>query len=78
MIGLPGLKGRMMSLLWGTLTVLAGLLLLVGGTLKREFPIYRFLVYRSKILWGDHVYRFHQISGVLVILFGLLMLLGYF
>jgi len=55
----------------------AGLFLLVCGSLKSSFIIYRFLVARSKILWGEHVYRFHQIAGVIVIVFGALMAFGY-
>ena len=66
-----------MHLLWGILIVLAGLFLTISGTLKSNFIIYRLLVYRSKILWGDHVHRFHQIAGVIVIVVGALVALGY-
>jgi len=55
----------------------AGLFLLVCGSLKSNFIIYRLLVARSKILWGDNVYRFHQITGSIVIVFGALVALGY-
>jgi hypothetical protein len=55
----------------------AGLFLLVCGSLKSDFTIYRVLVARSKILWGQHVYRFHQVTGVIVIVFGALVALGY-
>jgi hypothetical protein len=54
-----------------------GLFLLVCGSLRSDFIIYRFLVARSKMLWGQSVYRFHQITGVIVIVFGALMALGY-
>ena len=66
-----------MQLLWGILIVIAGLFLLICGSLKSNFIIYRLLVYRSKILWGDHVHRFHQIAGVIVIIVGVLVALGY-
>jgi len=66
-----------MNLLWGVLIVTAGLFLLVCGRLKCKFSIYRLLVDRSKILWGENVYLFHQISGVIVIIFGLLVALGF-
>ena len=66
-----------MSVLWGILIVMAGLFLLVNGSLKSDFTIYRLLVYRSKMLWGEHVHRFHQIAGVMVIIFGVLVALGY-
>jgi hypothetical protein len=66
-----------MHVLWGILIVLAGLFLTISGTLKSNFIIYRLLVYRSKILLGEHVHRFHQIVGIIVIIFGVLFALGY-
>jgi len=65
-----------MHILWGVLIVLAGLFLLICGSLKSNFIIYRLLVARSEILWGQHVYRFHQITGVIVIIFGVLVALN--
>ena len=65
-----------MHILWGFLIVLAGLFMLICGTLKSEFIIYRLLVARSKIMWGENVHRFHQISGILVIVFGVLVALN--
>ena len=55
----------------------AGLFLLVCGRLKSEFFIYRLIVARSKILWGENVHRFHQIGGGIVIVFGVLVAIGY-
>jgi len=66
-----------MHLLWGILIVLAGLFLLVCGRLKSDFLIYRLIVARSKILWGDNAHRFHQIVGAIVIVVGLLVAVGY-
>jgi len=66
-----------MHVLWGILVVIAGLFLLIFSSLKSEFIIYRLLVYRSKILWGEHVHRFHQIVGIIVIIFGVLVAIGY-
>jgi len=57
--------------------VAAGLFLLVCGRLKSEFFIYRLIVARSKILWGENVHRFHQIGGGIVIVFGVLVAIGY-
>ena len=65
-----------MNLLWGGLIVAAGLFLLICGTLRSDFVIYRFLVARSKMLWGKNVYRFHQIAGGAVVVFGIVMALG--
>jgi len=66
-----------MHILWGCLIVAAGLFLLVCGRLKSEFFIYRLMVARSKILWGENVHKFHQIAGAMVIIFGLLVVFGY-
>ena len=54
-----------------------GLFMFICGTRKSEFVIYRLLVARSKILWGDRVHRFFQFSGVLVVTFGVLLALEY-
>jgi len=66
-----------MHLLWGTLIVVAGLFLLICGRLKSEFFIYRLIVTRSKILWGENTHRFHQIVGAIVTVVGVLVALGY-
>lgn len=41
-----------MHMLWGILMVAIGLLMLICGSAKSEFVIYRILVERSKMLWG--------------------------
>jgi hypothetical protein len=66
-----------MHILWGSLTIAAGLFMLVCASLKSQFIIYRLMVCRSKILWGENVHRFHKITGAIVIFFGALVALGY-
>ena len=66
-----------MHLPWGILIVLAGLFLLVCGRLRSDFIIYRLIVARSKVLWGDDTYRFHQVVGAIVIVVGILVAVGY-
>lgn len=65
-----------MNELWGILITAAGVFLFIGGRLKSKFVIYRLLVARSRILWGDNVHKFHQVAGVMVIIFGILVLVG--
>ena len=65
-----------MHIFWGILMVIAGLFLLVGGSLRSKFFLYRLIVARSKILWGENTYRFHQIAGAIVIVFGVIVALG--
>ncbi len=67
-----------MHTLWGILIIIVGAFLLISASMKSEFIIYRLLVYRSKILWGDNVYRFHQVAGAMVIVFGVLVAAGIF
>jgi CheY-specific phosphatase CheX len=62
---------------WGIILVVVGLFLLISGSLKSEFIIYRLLVARSKLLWGEHTHRFHQIAGVMVTIFGIFVTIGY-
>jgi hypothetical protein len=64
-----------MHILWGSLIMAAGLFMLVCASSKSQFIIYRLLVARSKILWGENVHRFHQVTGTLVIVFGILVAL---
>jgi len=66
-----------MHILWGILIILVGLFITISATVKSNFIIYRLLVYRSKILWGEQVHRFHQIAGTIVIIVGVLVALGY-
>jgi hypothetical protein len=43
--------------------------MLICGTLKSEFVVYRLMVCRSRILWGegDAVHRFYQASGLIIV-----------
>ncbi len=67
-----------MHLLWGILMAAVGLFMLISGTLKSEFIIYRLMVARSRILWGqgDAVHRFYQVSGLIIVILGVLYALG--
>ena len=66
-----------MHILWGFLIAAIGLFMFICGRLKSEFVIYRFLVARSKILWGEKVHAFYQVAGIMVIVFGMLLALGF-
>ncbi|MCP4886208.1 MAG: hypothetical protein GY904_06295 [Planctomycetaceae bacterium] len=67
-----------MNILWGSLTATMGLLMLVAGTAKSEFILYRLMVARSRLLWGegDAVHRFYQVSGLIVLFLGVLWATG--
>ena len=65
-----------MSYLWGGLIVGFGVFLFVCSTRKSDLVVYRWLVARSRTLWNDRVYLFHQIAGVAVVVFGMLVAVG--
>lgn len=67
-----------MHVFWGSLMAVIGLLMLVAGTAKSEFIIYRLMVARSRIFWGegDAVHRFYQLSGIAVMILGVLWATG--
>lgn len=66
-----------MNVLWGCITAAIGLIMFIWGLRKSEFIIYRILVARSKILWGENVHKFYQVVGIMIIFFGILLVLGY-
>lgn len=63
---------------FGILMTAVGLFMLVCGTMKSEFIIYRLLVVRSRLLWGDGdvVHRVYQVSGLVVAILGTLWAMG--
>jgi hypothetical protein len=67
-----------MQILWGTLMSAIGIFMLVCGTFKTEFIVYRLLVARSRIAMGegDAVHRFYQLVGIMLIVLGILWALG--
>ena len=65
-----------MHVIYGVLMAVAGLFVVVSATLRSEFIIYRLMVARSRVLWGDRVHLFHQVSGAVVLVLGLLWAFG--
>ena len=67
-----------MNFVWGFAMATIGLFMLVAGTVRSEFIVYRLMVARSRMLWGegDLVHRFYQISGVIITILGISWALG--
>jgi hypothetical protein len=67
-----------MHLVWGLLMAAAGVFMFVCGTVKSDFIVYRLMVSRSRIFWGqgDTVHRFYQVVGLIVSILGVLWALG--
>ena len=66
----------MMHILWGSLTAAIGIFMFVSACLKSDLIIYRLLVARSKMLWGENVHKFFQVAGAMVTVFGILLAVG--
>lgn len=67
-----------MHVVWGLSMVLIGLFMFICGTLKTNFIIYRMLVLRSRLLWGEGntVHRFYQVTGLVISVLGMLWATG--
>ena len=59
-----------MNIIWGLIIAMVGALFITWGRTKSDFGLYRFLVGRSRILWGDRVHSFYQIVGAVMIIAG--------
>ena len=67
-----------MRLLWGLLAIGIGAFMSISGILKSDFVVYKLLVARSKILWGDKVHLFYGVAGAVVVVVGILIAVGVF
>ncbi len=64
-----------MNVILGLVMAIIGLFMMFFGSTKSEFPVYRIFVTKSKPLWGENVHRFYQVSGLAVIVVGVLFAL---
>lgn len=67
-----------MHVLWGILMAAVGLFMLISGTFRSEFIVYRLMVAPSRVIWGegDAVHRLYQVSGLIIVILGVLYALG--
>ena len=65
-----------MHVVWGLLTAVIGAVFVFWGSTTSGFVVYRALVARSRLLWGDQVHRFYQVAGVILVVLGLLWAAG--
>ena len=63
---------------FGIIMILIGLFFFISGLLRSQFFIYRLLVAKSEKMWGKNVHLFYQISGVLLIISGIILAIGMF
>ncbi|MEW4530008.1 hypothetical protein [Maioricimonas sp. JC845] len=61
---------------WGVVMMGVGLFFVISATVRSQFILYRLFVARAQILMGENVHRFLLFSGVMIMLFGLLMTTG--
>ena len=62
---------------WGILYCAIGLFMLICSLLKTNFIVYRLLIARSKMLWGENVHLFYTVVGAILIVIGILVALGF-
>jgi cytochrome c oxidase assembly factor CtaG len=62
----------------GAALILFGIFFVVCATMKSENIVYKMFYDRSEMCWKKHTYRFHQISGFMMVLFGCLEIAGIF
>ncbi|RKX50010.1 MAG: hypothetical protein DRP38_01900 [Thermotogae bacterium] len=65
-----------MNPIWGLIIAAVGLFMLVSGLTKSGFIVYRLMIARSKMLWGENVHQFYQVVGAILIVLGVLATLG--
>ena len=65
-----------MEPMWGLAFIAIGLFMLISALLKSNFIVYRLLVARSKMLWGENVHWFYVVVGVIITILGILVSLG--
>ena len=59
-----------MNIIWGLIIASTGALFITWGRTTSNFGLYRLLVARSRVLWGDRVHGFHQVAETLTIIAG--------
>lgn len=65
-----------MEILYGSLIIIIGVWLFVSGVRKSKTLLFSLFVARSKWLWKNNVYTFLAISGILIVVMGLLISLS--
>lgn len=66
-----------MGIVWGLVIAVIGAVFIVWARTRSEFVVYRLLVARSRLLWGDgdRVHGFYQVVGGIMIVFGAIVAL---
>jgi hypothetical protein len=54
----------------GLIIAAVGALFIGWSRTRSKYVVYRILVARSRLLWGDNVHRFFLVAGALMVAFG--------
>lgn len=68
---------NLLNLFWGGLMFLIGLWLFCCGRKQSSSKIYQLLVARSRLLWKTKVHLVHQVAGLLIMIDGLFVGIGF-
>lgn len=67
-----------MNIVYRLLMIVVGSLLFYLAQTKSQNKLYQLVVSRSQLMWKDKVYHFHKVSGLLIIVVGVLYALKLF
>ena len=59
-----------MNIIWALIIAAVGALFITWGRTKSNLGLYRLLIARSRLLWGERVHGFYQVAGALTIIAG--------
>lgn len=62
-----------MGTIWGVAIAAIGVRYVVWGRQRSESGVYRLLVARARILWGERVHGFFQVAGAMMIVVGVVL-----
>jgi hypothetical protein len=63
-----------MNYVYGILIILIGIFFTISAFLKSDFVVYRLLTRKSRLLWKDNVHNFYKVVGVILVIFGFLVM----
>jgi hypothetical protein len=62
-----------LNIVTGLIIAAVGALFIAWSRTQSEFVLYRLLVARSRLLWGDRVHTFYLVAGAMMIAFGAIL-----
>lgn len=61
-------------MIYGLIMIFIGLVMFTCAVKECEHKLFQLLIARSKMVWKDNVYNFYKVSGILIVLVGILVM----